>query len=659
MKLDQNTITLKLWEVDWEAVYAEEAGLDVDESDSESESDDEEGATETTKPGRKPLLIDVSLVDSAFANARRYYEQKRSAAAKESKTLASSTKALKSTEKKIQHDLAKGLKNEKTIMRPVRAPLWFEKFLFFISSDGYLCLGGRDAQQSELLYRKYFKKGDIYVHADITGAAPVIVKNKPSTPGAPIPPGTLQQAGSLAVCTSQAWDQKAVMGAWWVTFEQVSKTAETGDYLEVGKFVIKGRKNFLPPSQLLLGFGVLWRVDEESAKRHGKHRIETDEEKLVVEGGAEKTNEVEPEVKDEETKDESDDDKDADDDSDEEFPDAKVESDDEEFPDAKVESDAELDKEGEASELEPSESTAAVPASTETDKYGLPITAISNLTTSSPPSSPKPSPTTSAKPRLSAKQRRDLKKGKSTTDPTSTQPTTRSTSPAPSTAPSTSAPLPRGKRAKQKRAAAKYALQDEEDKLIARELLGVGSTPIPSTPVEPSEPKETPDQRKARLRAQHQKHQTLGLAAEATRGEDDDEDELAAIAATQLSHLIPNPGPEDVILDAVPVCAPWAAMGRFKWRIKVQPGNVKKGKAVREVLEGWVGEKRGQMRGVEREKVEGWKEGEVLNCVAVKGVKMMTSGGGGDKEKGDKGKGKGGGGGKKGGMKRGKGSKRG
>lgn len=55
--------------------------------------------------------------------------------------------------------------------------MWFEKFNWFVSSENYLVLAGRDGQQNEMLVRRYLKAGDIYVHADIHGASSVIVKN--------------------------------------------------------------------------------------------------------------------------------------------------------------------------------------------------------------------------------------------------------------------------------------------------------------------------------------------------------------------------------------------------------------------------------------------------------------------------------------------------
>lgn len=38
---------------------------------------------------------------------------------------------------------------------------------------------GRDAQQNELLVKKYLRAGDVYVHADLRGASSVVVRNAP------------------------------------------------------------------------------------------------------------------------------------------------------------------------------------------------------------------------------------------------------------------------------------------------------------------------------------------------------------------------------------------------------------------------------------------------------------------------------------------------
>jgi predicted ribosome quality control (RQC) complex YloA/Tae2 family protein len=159
LKLEENTVTLLLDEEE----FAEDEES-ADETDSDVSDSDDDIVSKRPPPKKSVdsrLVVEINLGESPWSNAREYYEQRRSAVVKEQKTLQSSSKALKSTEQKIAQDLKKGLKQEKAILRPVRRQIWFEKFTWFISSDGYLVLGGRDAQQNEILYKKYLRKGDV------------------------------------------------------------------------------------------------------------------------------------------------------------------------------------------------------------------------------------------------------------------------------------------------------------------------------------------------------------------------------------------------------------------------------------------------------------------------------------------------------------------
>lgn len=140
LKLHENTITLLLREVGGDEADDEEL-FSSDESEEESEEDEEEAAAATSQRNSQALTIDIDLGLTPWANATQYYDQKRSAAVKAERTTQSSTKALKSHEKKVKDDLKKNLKQEKQVLRPARKPFWFEKFLFFISSEGYLVLG--------------------------------------------------------------------------------------------------------------------------------------------------------------------------------------------------------------------------------------------------------------------------------------------------------------------------------------------------------------------------------------------------------------------------------------------------------------------------------------------------------------------------------------
>jgi len=226
---------------------------------------DEPDDDEEAQPSE--LMVEIDLGLSAQANARKYYVQKKSAATKEKKTVESGSVALKSAEKKTKQTL-KEMATISNIMK-ARKVYWFEKFFWFISSENFLVIGGRDAQQNELIVKRYMKPVDVYVHGDLHGASSVVIKNPT---GNPVPPKTLNEAAQFAVCFSAAWDSKVITTAYWVKPEQVSKTAPSGEYLTVGSFMIRGKKNFMPPSPLMMGFGFLFKLEDSSILRHKDER---------------------------------------------------------------------------------------------------------------------------------------------------------------------------------------------------------------------------------------------------------------------------------------------------------------------------------------------------------------------------------------------------
>ena len=121
------------------------------------------------------------------------------------------------------------------------------------------------------------RPGDAYIHADIHGASSCVVKNP--FPSEPISPVTLHEVGHAAVCHSAAWDAKVVTSAWWVHSNQVSKTAPSGEYLTTGSFMIRGKKNYLPPSPLVMGFAFLFKLDESCAAGHAGKLFKTQNQK--------------------------------------------------------------------------------------------------------------------------------------------------------------------------------------------------------------------------------------------------------------------------------------------------------------------------------------------------------------------------------------------
>lgn len=229
----------------------------------------------------KPVSVTISLQESAYGNARDMFSKYRSFKEKSQKTLESSIKALKAAEINAQKQLQElQLKSKLTATPSIsRKPGFYEKFHYFITSDNYLVLGGKDAHQNEQLVKRYLRPGDAYLHADVHGAASCILRAKRrrkrngKSEALPLSEQALREAGNFTICRSNAWGSRMITSAWWVESHQVSKTAPSGEYLTVGSFMVRGKKNFLPPTQLEMGLAVLFRLgDEDSIARHQNDR---------------------------------------------------------------------------------------------------------------------------------------------------------------------------------------------------------------------------------------------------------------------------------------------------------------------------------------------------------------------------------------------------
>lgn len=635
LNLAENLITLELAEEEFEP--EEDDPYETDDDDS-AIGDDEGASAAKGKQTSKALSVEINLGLSPWSNAREYFDQRKTAAVKEEKTQQQASRALKNAEQKITEDLKKGLKQEKALLQPIRKQMWFEKFIWFISSDGYLVIGGKDAQQNETVYKKYLRKGDVYCHADLHGASSVIIKNNPKTPDAPIPPATLSQAGSLAVCSSNAWDSKAGMSAWWVNADQVSKSAPTGEFLPAGSFMIRGKKNFLPPAQLLLGLGIAFRISEESKAKHVKHRLHDVDSAIGDEApGAPQsaglmgdTNEPDAGESDVPSDYESEEEK-----HDEESRDNPLQA----FGSGGSRKDEAEEAEEGVSELKISDETANENLDKEAANVGEKEEEDEEDESDEGTDSPRPE-----------KEAADNPAGANTKTNTPNA--------------SKKHPPKRGQRGKAKKIAAKYKHQDEEDRAAAEALIGatVGQKKAEAEAKAKADRDAELAAAKERRRAQHQRQQKETAEHEEIRRvmmeegvEMLDEDEASQM--TLLDAIVGTPLPGDELLEAIPVCAPWNALGRYKYKAKLQPGATKKGKAVKEVLERWkaASTKKGVVDENSRDKDRMWprevelikalKPEETFNVVPVGKVRVMMAGGssggggsGGKKGAGGKGK---------------------
>jgi len=181
--------------------------------------------------------MELDLRASAFENATRYYKEYRDLAEK----AAGARRALEQTEHELEL-LKAGAPQHEVSPPKRRKPKWFERYRWFVSSDGFLVIGGRDASGNAEIVEKHMEPNDRYLHAEIIGAPHVVIKSA----GREIPEITLIEAAEFAAMHSRAWREGlGSLDVYWALPEQVSKKAPSGTYLPKGSYIIQGKKNLL------------------------------------------------------------------------------------------------------------------------------------------------------------------------------------------------------------------------------------------------------------------------------------------------------------------------------------------------------------------------------------------------------------------------------
>lgn len=187
-------------------------------------------------------------------NAQVYYEKAKKAKRKIKGALI----AIENTKKQLEKMRAKKDIEMEKILYPkkrVKKDLkWYEKLRWFLSSDGTLVVGGRDANTNESVVKKYLDNNDIYLHADIHGASSIVVKLE----GKEINDNLLQESASFAASFSSAWSKGfSTQDIYWVHPDQVSKTPEAGEFVAKGSFIVRGNRNYVRGAKVQIAIGIV------------------------------------------------------------------------------------------------------------------------------------------------------------------------------------------------------------------------------------------------------------------------------------------------------------------------------------------------------------------------------------------------------------------
>ena len=144
---------------------------------------------------------------------------------------------------------------------------WYERYRWFITTDGLLVIGGRDASSNSALIRKHLTEHDIVFHAEVHGSPFFIIKSAAAF--ATTKEGTidssLHQVAQATISFSRAWkDGLSSADAYWVLPQQVKRGAPTGQFLPKGSFVIEGKRNYLKGVELRLAIGIMYLNNRET-----------------------------------------------------------------------------------------------------------------------------------------------------------------------------------------------------------------------------------------------------------------------------------------------------------------------------------------------------------------------------------------------------------
>jgi predicted ribosome quality control (RQC) complex YloA/Tae2 family protein len=222
----------------------------------------------------------LELDATVHQNAQRYFEYAR----KQKNKTSGAVQALEDTERKLKRARKNEAKQKASgkLNRLKRSKrMWFEQHRWGMVEGGHLIVGGKDAKGNDAVVKKHLAGDDMYLHADLHGAPSCSLRasqgfaleerrpahlpedipayrlvDKLETPS--LDEKKLEQAAVLALSWSRAWNGGGAHGTVYsVKPAQVSKSAQTGEFVGKGAFVIRGQRTWYKDMDVRIGIGII------------------------------------------------------------------------------------------------------------------------------------------------------------------------------------------------------------------------------------------------------------------------------------------------------------------------------------------------------------------------------------------------------------------
>ncbi|MFW6025282.1 MAG: NFACT RNA binding domain-containing protein [Candidatus Woesearchaeota archaeon] len=179
--------------------------------------------------------MDIKLhwEESVEKNAERYYKKAKKLKGKIDgvhKAITLLKDKIKKSER--QHKKKRTLRNTKKE--------WYEKFRWFFTSSGKLCIAGRSAHTNEMVIKRYLENNDIVFHTSLPKSPFAVLKD-----GENATEEDIDEVSDFVASFSNAWNRRINSSdVFYVNPDQVTKETKAGENMGTGSFMVYGKKNF-------------------------------------------------------------------------------------------------------------------------------------------------------------------------------------------------------------------------------------------------------------------------------------------------------------------------------------------------------------------------------------------------------------------------------
>lgn len=203
------------------------------------------------------MKLSLKINKTLDENAQEYFIK----AKKLRKKISGAKEAIKISKEKVSKTSDQPIEKIKQAVKIKKvSKKWFEKFRWFITSNGFLVIAGRDAGTNEDVIKKHTDKDDIVLHTDMSGSPFVVIKK--NSCNKEISQQDISESADFVLSYSKAW-KKGFGNAdiFYVNPDQVTKSAKQGEYLSRGSFMIRGKTNYIQ-NKLNFCVGIYDKIDD-------------------------------------------------------------------------------------------------------------------------------------------------------------------------------------------------------------------------------------------------------------------------------------------------------------------------------------------------------------------------------------------------------------